>query len=221
MTLLYSFIRRYPRHAEARRTSDPVAQRSLAGRSADRQLVAGMLAGNERAFHTFFNTYSALLARFAARRSTLPAAIIEDVVQNTLIKAVRNLRSFRGDASLCTWLCTICRNELANMQRQVARWVGHESIDDERTTAGELLVELTAPEVQCPHVALENASDRNLIVQTLGRLPRSYACALEWKYDHGMSVEEIARMLGITAVAAQSLLARARFAFKASWMQRC
>jgi DNA-directed RNA polymerase specialized sigma24 family protein len=43
---------------------------------------------------------------------------------------------------------------------------------------------------------------------------------LEWKYGDEASVEEIGRLLGIGATAAQSLLARARSAFRETWEQR-
>jgi len=42
---------------------------------------------------------------------------------------------------------------------------------------------------------------------------------LEWKYGDGFSVEEIAGMLGLTTIAAQSLLARARKEFKEHWLR--
>jgi DNA-directed RNA polymerase specialized sigma24 family protein len=42
--------------------------------------------------------------------------------------------------------------------------------------------------------------------------------ALEAKYGDGLSVEEIAAMLGVTTIAAQSLLARAREAFRDLWI---
>jgi DNA-directed RNA polymerase specialized sigma24 family protein len=48
----------------------------------------------------------------------------------------------------------------------------------------------------------------------LDRLPAAYGDALEWKYMEGSSVEEIGRRLGIGTIAAQSLLARARTAFR-------
>jgi DNA-directed RNA polymerase specialized sigma24 family protein len=41
--------------------------------------------------------------------------------------------------------------------------------------------------------------------------------ALEAKYGDGLSVEEIAALLGVTTTAAQSLLARAREAFRDRW----
>ena len=50
--------------------------------------------------------------------------------------------------------------------------------------------------------------------RTLDELPDRYACVLEWKYVGGFTVAEIAYRLGIEATAAQSLLARARSAFR-------
>jgi RNA polymerase sigma-70 factor (ECF subfamily) len=182
----------------------------------DRKLVARMLAGDTRAFDAFFDAYARRLAAFAARRSTLPAATIEDTVQNTLIKAIRNLASFRGEAALFTWLCEICRNELANLQRKVARQPEHESVE-QPSLSGETVLELRTPDDQEPLNALEIAAHRGAIAQTLNCLPERYARALEWKYGDGFSVEEIAGMLGLTTIAAQSLLARARVAFRQAW----
>ena len=182
----------------------------------DRQLVTRMLAGDARAFDAFFASYARRLAAFAARRTSFPAASIEDLVQTTLIKAIRNLHRFRGEAALFTWLCEICRNELINMQRKAARRPEHEDID-ELAESDETLLELRAAEETDPLCALEMSSHRSAIAETLNGLPARYARALEWKYGDGFSVDEIARMLGLTTIAAQSLLARARVAFKQSW----
>jgi len=175
-----------------------------------------MLAGDARAFDAFFASYARRLAAFAARRTAFPAASIEDLVQTTLIKAIRSLGSFRGEAALFTWLCEICRNELINMQRKAARRPEHEDID-ELAESEETLLELRASEDSDPLCVLEVSSHRSVIAETLNGLPERYARALEWKYGDGFSVDEIARMLGLTTIAAQSLLARARVAFKQSW----
>ena len=68
---------------------------------------------------------------------------------------------------------------------------------------------------------LELAEHRRAVARTLNQLPPSYARALELKYGDGFSVDDIARVLGVTTIAAQSLLARARGAFKKSWAEQC
>ena len=186
-------------------------------REDDRQLVVRMRAGEQSAFDRFFGAYAQRLAAFIARRSTLDPAGVEDMVQATLIKAIRNLDSFRGDAALFTWLCTICRHELASANRKSARQPIHESIDAEGL-ARDVLVEMRAPAETEPAHELEMAADRNAVTQTLNKLPERYARVLEWKYGDGFSVEEIAGMLGLTPIAAQSLLARARKEFKDLWV---
>lgn len=183
---------------------------------ADRKLVARMREGEESAFEAFFAAYAPRLAAFVARRASLDPAGIEDMVQTSLIKAIRNLSSFRGEAALYTWLCTICRNELAAQRRKSARQPIHDSADSD-TAARDKLLELSVPEDQEPPNELELAWHRSAVAKTLNSMPERYARVLEWKYGDGFSVEEIAAMLDITAIAAQSLLARARKEFKDLW----
>src|SRR6266478_2275512 len=92
---------------------------------ADRALVARMRAGDQRAFDEFFNTSAPRLVAFAARRSALDSASLEDIVQNTLMKAIRNLAGYRGEAALITWLTQICHHELADVHRKTARRPTH------------------------------------------------------------------------------------------------
>jgi RNA polymerase sigma-70 factor (ECF subfamily) len=182
----------------------------------DRKLISRMRAGDERAFDVFFKSSYGRLAAFAARRGPLPASTIDDVVQRTLIKAVRNLGRFRGDSALFTWLCQICRNEIIDEQRKSSARPEHQSFED-FVKSDEASIRLRAPDDADPLFALEQESRQSTVAATLNALPDHYALALEWKYGDGLSVEEIAGQLGLTTVAAQSLLARARSAFKAAW----
>jgi RNA polymerase sigma-70 factor (ECF subfamily) len=88
-----------------------------------------MLEGEQQAFDEFFNTYAQRLAIFAARRCRLGEAVIEDIVQSTLIKAMRSVARFRGEAALFSWLCGICRHELVDQHRKAARQPLQQSID--------------------------------------------------------------------------------------------
>ncbi len=185
----------------------------------DRVLVKRMLTGDDRAFQAFFDANALRLAAFAARRSGLPPDTIEDIVQNTLIKAIRSLAGFRGEAALFTWLCEICRHELVNLQRKPQSRLDHVRIE-EIDRGAETLLELRAREDSDPVQELELREHRSAVAKTLNSLPERYSRALEWKYGDGFSVEEIAQMLEVTTIAAQSLLARARLAFRDSWEQR-
>lgn len=185
---------------------------------ADRALVARMRAGEQLAFDEFFYSNAPRLVAFLARRSKLDPASLEDVVQCALIKAVRNLATYRGEAALLTWLTEICRHELADVHRKAARRPAHVSLDEAGVNAVAEF-QLRAPEHQEPVAELHVASQRTNIMRILDGLPERYARALEAKYGDGMSVEEMAQQLGITEIAVQSLLARAREAFRQRWLE--
>ena len=71
-----------------------------------------MLGGNEEAFEELFERFFPALYRFALARLAGDPDAAEEVVQSTLIKAVAKLATYRGEAALLTWLCTICRHEI-------------------------------------------------------------------------------------------------------------
>jgi len=181
----------------------------------DRALVARMGAGDQRAFDEFFHSSAPRLAAFAARRSGLDAASVEDVVQNTMVKAIRNLASYRGEAALFTWLTEICRHELADVYRKAARRPVHDSLDE--PNAANRHAQLRVPARHEPAAQIDTDMRRSAVIRALQALPERYALALEAKYRDGFSVDEIARLLGLTSTAAQSLLARARDAFRERW----
>jgi RNA polymerase sigma-70 factor (ECF subfamily) len=175
-----------------------------------------MCAGEQRAFDEFFDASASRLAAFVARRSGWDPASVEDIVQNTLLKAVRKLASYRGEAALFTWLTEICRHELADAHRKAARRPMHDSLDDPDALLF-VLPQLRVPEQREPSEEVEAHLRREAVMRALNGLPEQYARALEAKYGDDQSVDDIARLLGITTVAAQSLLARAREAFRAQW----
>ena len=78
----------------------------------DIQLVQRMLSGDERAFDEFFGVYFPRLFHFAVRRLG-NEDVAEHVVQAAPIIATRKIGTWRGEAALFTWLCTICRHELS------------------------------------------------------------------------------------------------------------
>src|SRR5688572_22925726 len=76
-----------------------------------------MLAGEEPAFAAFFETYFARVYRFALPRLNGDVEAARDVVQATLSKAIRKVAQYRGEASMFTWICQICRREIVDYVR--------------------------------------------------------------------------------------------------------
>ena len=85
---------------------------------------------------------------------------------------------------------------------------------DDRPDLRSAIEALQAPEEYDLVKAYGRVEVGRLVRVVLDRLPSNYGDALEWKYMEGSSVEEIGKRLGIGTIAAQSLLARARTAFR-------
>lgn len=180
----------------------------------DRRLVKRLLARDREAFNAFFDGYFPRLYRFARTRLGDQPDTTKEIVQVTLTKAIRKLATYRGEAALFTWLCTICRNEIAEHHRQVARERRHVVLTEDTPDIRAAVEAIAAPESDDPESNFRRLETTRLIQVALDQLPTNYGNALEWKYLYGYSVEEIAAKLGIGLEAAQSLLARAKRAFQ-------
>jgi len=180
----------------------------------ERELVQAMLAGEERAFGLFFDSYFPRVYRFALPRLGGDVEAGKEVVQATLIKALRNLHSYRGEAALFSWVCQICRHQIVDYLRANRRHSENVVLLDDSREVRAALESIEAPETQEPLHQYSRAETRRLVQSVLDRLPQRYGDVLEWMYIEGRSVEEIGELLGIGHTAAQSLLARARAAFR-------
>ena len=177
----------------------------------DQTLAARAVRGDVEAFSELFEIYFPRLFRFALRRVADEDAA-EEVVQATLIKAMRSLDSWRGEASLFTWLCTICRREVHDHWQRLGRQPELASIDDAPDMRAAL--EALSAGGDNPERALERAEISGAVQLVLDYLPGRYGDVLEWKYVQGLSVAEIAARLGSSIKAAESTLTRARLAFR-------
>jgi RNA polymerase sigma-70 factor (ECF subfamily) len=189
---------------------DPVATMG----SADRTLVKRMLAGDGDAFEEFFADHFPGLYRFALMRVANDPYVADEVVQITLRTAIDRLETFRGEATLLTWLCRICRNEIADYYRRTRRRPLHVEFAEEIPEIRAALEQLSAAEPPSPEAKLRRKEIARWVRVTLDSLPARYGRALEWKYVHGMSVKEIGARLDLSPKAAESLLTRSRQAFR-------
>jgi RNA polymerase sigma-70 factor (ECF subfamily) len=158
--------------------------------------------------------YFPRLYRFALARVNRDASLTEEIVQDTLAIAARRMGTYRGEAALLTWLTQICRRELT---RKVKRETKRKEVillleDDPVVRAVVETIESSGADEPLKNCARDDVI--RLVQLSLDHLPAKYADALEWKYVEGLSTKEIAARLELGSEAAESLLARARRAFK-------
>jgi len=179
----------------------------------DRRIVKVLLSGDQQAFRRFFDDNYGRLYRFALPRLSNDTHTAEELVLQSLSKALINLASYRGEAQLFTWLCTILRNEIFDWQRKQSRFSECIVLTEDFPGIKAAVESFHAPASDDPARNLERTETARLIEVALDRLPVKYGDALEWKYIEGYSAQEIADRLNMGLEATNSLLARARRAF--------
>ncbi len=179
----------------------------------DRKLVKQLLAGNERSFDQFFNENFSRLYRFCLTRLSDDPDAAREVAQITLSKAVRKLHTYKGEAALFTWLCSICRNETSDWLAKQGRYREHIVLTEEFPEVQAAVESFRVTQPEDPDRHYRRVELVRLIQVALDALPPRYGDVLEWKYIEGYSIKEISKRMNIGTEATQSLLARARRAF--------
>ena len=179
----------------------------------DLLLARQVIAGDEAAFDEFFNRYFPRLYRFALPRLENNEDATEEIVQHVLIRALERLHTYKGEAALLTWLCTMCRREIARAREREGRR-REISFFDERPEIRDALDAIASVAEDDPETALGRRELSGLVQQILDHLPGHYGDVLEWRYIQDLSVEEIADRLGVGYKAAESVLTRARASFR-------
>ena len=179
----------------------------------DQALVRRIVAGDEEAFRGFFDQHVRGLYRFVMARVDNNPEATQEIVQSTLVKAVESFGAFRGDGALSSWLYGICRFEIQAYYRSRTRARREEPYDAPRDD-GRPSADAWISDDDGPDVDLGRKETSGQVHEALDRLPRHYGDALEWKYLDGLKVKQIAQRLDMAPKAAESLLTRAREAFR-------
>lgn len=182
-------------------------------RPPERDLVRRLRSGEEAAFEEFFDSHFPALYRFLLARLDGDGELARELAQSAISKGVEHLDSYRGEASLFTWLCAIGRYEITGHFRRLERRPPEVELPEDlgaaRGALDSLPFHLGDPEDQ----ALRREVGR-LVHVAADNLPPHYRRALVWKYLDGLSVREIGERLELSPKAAESLLTRARVAFR-------
>ncbi|HEV8580972.1 MAG TPA: sigma-70 family RNA polymerase sigma factor [Thermoanaerobaculia bacterium] len=179
----------------------------------DRRLVQRLRAGDEEAFERFFDAYFHAIYRFALARLGQETDLAKEIAQATLCTAFEKLHTYRGEAALFSWLCSICRFEISGHFRRERRLPPQTDLVEEGPLPRGVLESLAAG-CEDPENELLRREVARLVHLTVDHLPLHYGQVLEWKYSEGLSVKQIAEQLGVSPKAVESLLTRARQAFR-------
>lgn len=145
-------------------------------------------------------------AAFAILRN---AADAEDAAQEAMLKALRSIRRFRGEARFSTWLIQIVVNE-ARMRRRKehAGWL--EPIATHQDESGNYTPRDFADWREIPSEALERKEIREKLAEALNSLGAIYREVFILRDMQHMTIEETAQALGISTASVKTRLLRAR-----------
>ncbi len=179
----------------------------------DLVLVQRVTTGDEAALETLYARYMEPLFAFIYHQLGGTRQEAEEVWQDTLLASLEALPGYRGQSQLFTWLCGIARHKIADFCRRSSR-------------SGVFLARLSSQERAAlidagplPEEILLQKTVRAAVSEALGALPEEYRRVLVARYAEERGVDEIARSLGKTYKATESLLSRARAAFRESLVQ--
>lgn len=183
----------------------------------DKKIATKLLAGDRRTFDAFFNSYFPRLYRFALVRLDHDHDLAEETAQVVLCQAISKMSTYRGEAPLFSWLCTFCRYEISKQRKARGRAQGDTPLTEDDPSVRAALESLLSVAGNDPDVALYQTELSRLVQVAMDHLPALYADSLECKYVHGLSVREIADRIGKSSKATESILTRAREAFRESF----
>ena len=173
----------------------------------DLAAVARAQAGDQDAFRLLVERHSRAVFR-VAYRLTGHEQDAEDVVQDTFLRAYRQIGQFESRASFATWLYRIAFNCAHDLLRQRPREARHTSLDAEDGAGKSPELTDESPE-RNPHRQLESAEIANRVRAGLGTLSEMERAAFVLRHFEGQSIEDIGRALGLKTSATKHSIFRA------------
>ncbi|HUU55580.1 MAG TPA: RNA polymerase sigma factor [Armatimonadota bacterium] len=178
-------------------------------RDSDEWLASQISRGDVAAWESFFERYAPWAYRFGYHHLAGNRADAEDLCSDILMVAARSIKSYdsrRG--ALDVWLLGLARHRLVRFCRR-------------RRTEVPLVPEATASganaEAAIANPWTEATLQRDLVNRALASIPKRQVSVLIGKYVSGYSVDELANHLQSTPKAVESLLSRARAAFRSAF----
>jgi RNA polymerase sigma-70 factor (ECF subfamily) len=177
--------------------------------SDERELIASVLRKDRKAAARFVAAHIDAVYAYARHRLSPHTDLVDDVVQDVFLAALKGLATFSGQSSLRTWLVGIARHKVEDIYRQRLRAVLARDVDSSDD-------ELASNDIPLDE-QIDKARAGAKTQRVLERLPERYAFILLWRYWEQRSARDVAAAIGTTEKSVERLLARARAKFKELW----
>ena len=171
-------------------------------------LIRRIREGERDLFYELIRPYERRVysAAFAITRNQADA---EDVAQEAMLKAFKNIRQFRAESRFSTWLIQITVNE-ARMRRRREHAHLIEPIADREDEEGNYIPRDFADWREIPSETLERKEVRDQLAEALASLGEKYREVFVLRDMQRLSIEETAKALGISTASVKTRLLRAR-----------
>jgi RNA polymerase sigma-70 factor (ECF subfamily) len=154
-------------------------------------------AGDRSAFARLIERYWDRLYRWLYRM-TRDRHAAEDLTQETFLKALAAVKSFRAGSNFRAWVFRIGHNNFVNQKRS------------ERRTKHQLPDDAAAPELGSAETTMENREALESVARAVADLPGDFRAALTLRVEEGLSFRDVARILNTTEETARWRVFKAR-----------
>ena len=192
---------------------DPVTPREP---DSDALLVERTVAGDQRAFELLVIKYQRRVERLIGRM-VRDVDLVEDIAQETFIRAYRALHQFRGDAQFYTWLYRIAVNTAKKFLLELKK---DPTVSDSALASKDDDDETFRPRNEpstdeTPESVLAAKEIGQAVSQALAELPDDLRQAISLREMDGLSYEDIAQLMVCPIGTVRSRIFRAREAISA------
>ena len=184
----------------------------------DVQLVEEALGGNQLSFQLLIERYQDRIFALA-RHYTKSAVEVEDIVQDTFLKAYRRLETFQRQSSFSTWLYRIAVNTALDFLKRMGR-SPVQAVEDPELSASPVRAQAgSGVAIAAPDARLRREEIARITAEVLAELPEIFRTVLILREYEDMPYQEMADVLGISIGTVESRLFRARARFKEAMLR--
>ena len=147
----------------------------------ERELLPQIAAGDKDAMRRLYEAYHASLSGFLRRR-TRDDALVDDVVQETMLQVWKVADQYNGKSSPKTWIFAIANNKLTDRFRKLKRYTVTDDLPE------------VVDEASDPEAVVQNSQDAARVRHCLSQLKDQQRTAVELAFFQDLKYEEIAEV---------------------------